>query len=78
MIYRRKVHTTHTFFTPTTHEIRGMRVVQWNSKFGSFSQTQVDRFSDSHEIIGEIFQVKWLCTYVPVHHELFHHVAEVI
>ena len=25
--YRRKVHTTHTFFTPTTHEIRGMRVV---------------------------------------------------
>ena len=26
-IYRRKVHTTHTFFTPTTHEIRGMRVV---------------------------------------------------
>ena len=25
--YRRKVHTTRTFFTPTTHEIRGMRVV---------------------------------------------------
>ena len=27
LFYRRKVHTTRTFFTPTTHEIRGMRVV---------------------------------------------------
>ena len=25
--YRRKVHKARTFFTPTTHEIRGMRVV---------------------------------------------------
>ena len=43
-----------------------------------FFPTQADRFSDSHGIIEEIFQVKWLCTYVPVRHELFHHVAEVI
>ena len=36
----------------------------------------MDHFSDSHGIIEEIFQVKWLCTYE--HHELIHHVAEVI
>ena len=45
---------------------------------GLFYQTQAGQFSDSQGISEEIFQVKRLCTYVPVHHELIYHVAEVI
>ena len=73
-IYHRKVHTTRTFFTPKTHEIRGGAGSVIEIKIWDFF-TKQKWTSDSHGIIEEIFQVKWLCTYVPVHHELIHHVA---
>ena len=41
---------------------------------GLFYQTQAGQFLGSQWV----FQVKSLCTYVPVHHELIYHVAEVI